>query len=337
MKRFLAFLLSIVMFMSFVEVGAAAADTEDWWETIPEKVSLIKINNSYYRVKGMSRIVCNYKTWVAKTEKMDKTVRYFNKVLDALDPHIPVYFYYVESSRSHPIKDEFPEDSDLYLHFKELLHCDASDHLKYTTFEEYCHYFYSTDHHWNYRGSYQGYLDVVRMLKGPDEPVLEPSETVVFPVIYNGSFSSRTQNYISKEKFTVYRFDQMPEYTAYAKGKKITYDRMKQYFNGKYGKAQQEPHYARFYGGDYGELLFKSKSEDGGKGNLLVFSDSMCNAIKALLIGHYDQILFIDLRYYEKEKGEHCSMQDVLSRFPADQILILTCNTAFSDTHRLYP
>ena len=55
---------------------------------------------------------------------------------------------------------------------------DAYDHLKYRTFEQFCDYFYSTDHHWNHRGSYQGYVDIVHMLLGEEEEILiENTET----------------------------------------------------------------------------------------------------------------------------------------------------------------
>ena len=332
MRKCLSFLLAAVLSLGTLCSAAVYVAAEEL-EVTPEEISLERINYAYLRVKGMNRIVCDYTAW--KTDKMDQKIQSFNEALDGLQPHIPVYFYYVESSRSHPMKKEFPEESELYLYLKKQLHTDMSDHLKYSTFEEFCSYFYSTDHHWNYRGSYQGYVDIVHMLKGPEETVLVPAETVEFPVIYNGSFSEKTKTLLSDDLFTVYRFDGIPNYTAYVKGKKINYDRMKQYFAGKYGTGKLEPHYARFYGGGYGELLLKGESV--GKGRLLVFEDSMSNAIKALLINHYDEILFVDTRYYEKEQGKPCSISDILKYFPADQILILTCNTLFTDEHLLYP
>ena len=332
MRKCVALFIAAVICLCSSFAGAVAfADTT--WETIPEVIELERINYAYLRVKGMNRIVGDYSVWT--TDKMDSKIRSFNSVLDNMDHHIPVFLYYVESSRSHPMQEVFSPESELYLYLKEHLHADGYDHLKYSTFKEYCDYFYSTDHHWNYRGSYQGYVDIVHMLKGPDEPVLEPVDAVTFPLIYNGSYSEKTNTMLSKEPFTVYRFDKLPNYTAFVKGKKIHYDRMKQYFAGKYGKGKLESHYSRFYGGSYGKLLFRGESS--GKGRLLVFEDSMSNAIKALLIAHYDEILFIDTRYYENEQGKKCSMKDILSSFPADQILILTCNTLFTDKHLVYP
>ncbi len=332
LRRCLSFFVAVILCFSASWTASASAE-EERWEVIPEKIKLVRVTDALFQVQGMNRFVCDYAVW--DTAKMDRKIQNFNKVLGSLEPHIPTYFYYVESSRSHPMQETFPEESDLYRYLKEQLTCDACDHLKFSTFETYCDYFYSTDHHWNYRGSYQGYTDIIRMLKGPEEPLLQPAETVVFPVIFNGSFSANTKTLLSREPFTVYRFDPKPAYTAYAKGRKITYDRMEQYFAGQFGKKDREPHYGRFYGGEYGKLVFKSGSH--GKGNLLVFEDSMANAVKALMIGHYDQIMFVDLRYYEKETGKRCSMKDILEEFPADQILILTCNTAFTDKHLLYP
>ena len=59
---------------------------------------------------------------------------------------------------------------------------EDTDYLRIGSLEEYGRYFYTTDHHWNYRGSYAGYCQIVRMLLGEDEPVIEPAETVTFPV-----------------------------------------------------------------------------------------------------------------------------------------------------------
>ena len=96
---------------------------------------------------------------------MKKLVDGFNAAIDALpEDKPPIYLYLAESSRSHPIAPEFDEESPGYLYLKENLHADVFDHLKYSTYEQFCDYFYTTDHHWNYKGSYQAYKDIVRML-----------------------------------------------------------------------------------------------------------------------------------------------------------------------------
>ncbi len=335
MKR--RFVVLLICLICIVAASMAESDYDpENWEQIPEKLELIPLESSAYRiyqVKGMNRLVESHLVWQDAVK--DSIIENLSEVLNSTDPHIPVYFYYVESSRSHPMEKTFHADSELYLHLKELFHADGFDHLKYTTFEQFCKYFFSTDHHWNYRGAYQGYKDIVRMLKGKKEKVLKPAETVVFPVVFNGTYSKYTKKNLSRERFTVYRFDSMPKYTAYAKGKRISYDRMKQYFKGKYNKKEGTSHYSLFYGGDYGKILFKSESK--GKGNLLVFNDSVANAVKTLLIGHYDQILFIDLRHYEEETGSPCSFKELISEFHPDQILVLTCNSLLINKTKINP
>ena len=126
-------------------------------------------------------------------------VRLLNAAIDALEPHIPVSLYLAESSRSHLIERTFPEDSEVYRYLLEHLHADQADHLKYTTYRQFCEYFYATDHHWNYRGSYQAYADIVYMLFGEDEPYLTPDEKVTLPVKFQGSFAKQERNPVSEE------------------------------------------------------------------------------------------------------------------------------------------
>lgn len=315
-KRFAALVLILLLLPQLASAQEAYVYEE---EEIPAELTLIPVTETISQVRGMRRLVnlCEqYPTYL-----MDERIRNFNEILDALDPHIPVYVYFAENSRSHPIRQTFDADSDAYRYLKANFHADGMDHLKYETFAEYCRYYYATDHHWNYRGAYQAYADIVRLLKGEEEAVLQPAQVEVFPVYFNGSYSKELKLEFSREYFAIYRFEPFPKYTALVNGKKKVYDHISSYLKNTFNNTPMYNHYAACYGGDYGKIVFQGR--DGGEGNLLMFGDSLSNSVKTLLIHHYANIIYIDLRHYEEDMGKPFSMSEILAEYPVDQILFL--------------
>ena len=338
MKRLLLFLLLVAL----LPMGAAgAADTALpvdgqlplYVEEIPATLDLAPTENMVIRIRNMRRMANDYTR--INMLRIKNQVSQYNAVLDGIRPHIPTYMYFAENSRSHPLAMTFPENSAVYDYLRENLHVDHCDHLKYTTFAQYCQYFYTTDHHWNFRGSYQAYLDVVRMLKGEKEPVLAPVGIHVTPAIFNGSYSKNTNQYISQEPFALYRFDPYPTYTALVEGKKKRYDRIDMYLEDRVNTKKAANHYALCYGGDYGMVVFQGNHP--GKGTLLILGDSLSNAVKLLLIQHYDTIISIDIRYYEENLGQHFSMRKVLREYPVDQILFLGDTSLYLTEKQMRP
>lgn len=53
-----------------------------------------------------------------------------------------------------------------------------SERLKINSFNDYSQLFYTTDHHWNYLGSYNGYLDIVNLLNLNN--IIVPKKTMLF-------------------------------------------------------------------------------------------------------------------------------------------------------------
>lgn len=280
-----------------------------------------------------NRYASQYKHYYAS--KANRFIRMFNKAIDALDPHVPAYLYFVESSRSHPMKASFSESSDYYNYLCDRLHVDEHDHLKYSTFEQFCDYFYATDHHWNHRGAYQGYVDIVRMLFGDQEEVHVPDEEVVLPVLFNGSFAKNHKNPCSTEHFSLYRFSDLQPYTSYINGRQRRYDRIQSYLKGRYSKDVYANHYQSCYGGNYACLVMETGLAD--KPNLLLFTNSMGAGVKYLLAKHFNRIVSIDLRYYKKEFRQDLSLQEAVKEYRIDMILILGENVFFSSAKNLVP
>ncbi|MBR5985887.1 MAG: hypothetical protein IK019_05700 [Clostridia bacterium] len=332
-KAVLLVLLAFIILSACASRAVEIVSSDPYTETIPWKIEKVPIKNGIYHVYGTQRLTYDCSKQYS-FKHIKEVVEQASKVLDSMKLDIPVYFYFVESSASHPVAKEFPEDSDIYLLLKEKLHVDGIDHLKYSTYEEFCRYFYTTDHHWKYEGYYQGYLDIVRMLKGEDEEVLKPSGIAVFPFYYDGSFSRYINQTYSREKFAFYVFDPFPEYTSYINGIKIQYDHIQEYLNGTYSTKPRFNHYGGWFGGDRGLRVFEG--EQTGKGTLLMIGNSQSNAIKTLLIHHYDRIVFISLRHYHKEGagvGKPFSMKEIIDEYDPDQVLFIGCADFLATDH----
>ena len=127
-------------------------------------------------------------------------------------------------------------------------------------------YFYRTDHHWNYLGSYRAYRELLSFLGCTDAP-LEPTATETLGE-FSGSKAAGTGLDIFSEPFTVYRFA-YPEMTVTRNGEPAD----------DYGRQDAVPgelalSYGAFYGGDDGEIIFDTGRTD--RENVLVIGESRC-------------------------------------------------------------
>ncbi len=312
LKRCCSALLLLILLFSVAQAEAPLVLSEPKYEIC--------------RVEGENRFVNDAS--IFGVERMTKLVEAFNTAIDALpEGHPPVYLYLVESSRSHAIARTFDENSPAYDYLLENLHADGFDHLKYSTYEQFCDYFYATDHHWNHKGSYQGYVDIVRLLLGEEEEVLVPAGEVVCKQIFNGSYAKKLKQPISEEHFTFYRYDPFPAYACYTsqanmkKGKRTAYSHFNNYMSGDIKNGRYANHYAQCYGGDAGFLLFKGEGPE--ERVLLMLGNSLSNAVKTTLTHHYGTIVYVDLRTYKNKTGRNFSLSRVIEQYGVTQVLLV--------------
>ena len=240
------------------------------------------------------------------------------------------YIYFVESSRSTDLRKDLSGESEVYRQIREHFEADGIGTLALESQADFLNWFYQTDHHWNYKGSYQGYLDIVSMIFGEDEPVAVPAKVRTFKDLYfNGSYCKRIGQQLSTEQFAVYRFNDLPEYTARLNGKRAgTYGRTEMYYTGKYPRKPLTNHYGLFYGGDYGEVIISTNQRK--KPNILLLSNSYDNAILLLLSRHFNSIYSIDLRHYEQQFGIAFDLQQYIDDHDIDILLMM------GDAHLFY-
>ncbi len=252
-------------------------------------------------------------------EAVKEQARSFNQALEDY-PEVESYIYLLNSSRTTDM-EHIAEEPRIYSTIVKAFSRSVTAYLKMDSAEDYARYFYTTDHHWKYEGSYTGYCQMIHMMLGEDEPVLEPEETVEFPFVFNGSMNESLKRADSKEKFTVYRFAYPPMKIEINGREKASYGHQEEYFAGKYSKMVFASHYSFFYGGEEGLIHFQTEKTD--EKNLLVFSNSQSNAVDMLLACHYANTWIVDPRHYEADNGKAFSLSDAVKEWKIDQVLIL--------------
>lgn len=246
-------------------------------------------------------------------KSLDKRIDNINKaVLSNND--IDFYVYYIEKDVDIDFRNN--EKSGVFEYFKKNLNREINlERFEITDFDEYRKKFYVTDHHWNYIGSYQGYLDLVSLfnLDNPLEPINEGSVTNKF----FGSKSTVLGSKVYGDDFYYYKFD-MPYYDLKVDGKSNQeYDAKISFYN----DTIEEPAYWLYYGGDHGLLEFDYHQTD--KENLLIIGDSYDNAINDLLSSHFNKTYNIDLRHYENAMGISFNLNKFIKEHDIDKVLII--------------
>ena len=255
-----------------------------------------------------------------RPERVEKQAKILYSALAGY-PEVSTYVYLVTTSSTVDVVNDISAVPAVYEVIREYFSKSATDYLRLESQEQYARYFYTTDHHWNHEGSYAGYCQMIRMMLGEEEPLLEPEETVTFPVKFNGSFNRKRGLKDSKEFFTVYRFDYPPMKTEINGYPKSSYGNQQAYLDGKYSRMVLANHYANFYGGDIAQLRLETERTD--RDNLLVFSNSFSNAVAMLLASHFHNTWFIDLRYYTDSMKKNFSLVKAVKEWDIDRVLII--------------
>ena len=228
------------------------------------------------------------------------------------------YLYFVNNSRSMDF-DHPENNARVYDWIRSFFTLEGAACFDSENYEDFCRWFYQTDHHWNDEGFYRGYTEILAMLK-PDETPVGPGERLVTDAVFNGSYARVTKSLRADEPFVVRSFD-LPKHAVTLNGKRGNYGRLKAYQTGRFSAEPLTNHYANCYGGDYGEIVYDFVTE--GKGRLLLIASSYSNPINALLASHYDETRVIDLRYYEAYAGHAFDPAAYVREHGVDTVLIL--------------
>ena len=292
-----------------------------------EEVSLAyrNLGEGLYRLGETGYIIEHWNTFIGDdylVRNISRNAQQYNTYIP-LDGTVKKYVYFIESPRCVNMASDLSGENEIYVKIRDEFETTATDTLALDHYTDYTNWFYMTDHHWNHKGSYQAYCDIIDMMFGPEEEKIVPIEEVVFEDIpFNGSFHSKLGYSRSTEPFAVYRFPDFVPYKVTVNGSPAkTYGSWDRYFSGKYQRATVYNHYNGFYGGDRSELILRTDRPE--KKTLLMFSNSYSDALKLLLLQHYDAIYAIDPRFYENEMGKKFNAQKYIEQHEIDDVLIL--------------
>ena len=280
--------------------------TDDEIEYLPlDKIALYgKDYNLVYPAVAFNNIKDSY----------DIKIKNYNSVIKKY-PNIDIYFYYIE--RDTDIDFRTNEKVGAYEYIKERLNTKNITRFKINDFDEFKEYFYKTDHHWNYKGSYKAYQQILKMLGSSDQPLA--GEEIDLGYKWSGAkATSSIFNQIITEDFIAYKFN-FPSMHIKINGKDYSdYGYQEGYMNKKFKKIT----YADFYGGDYGEVIFKTDNTKA-KENILVIGESFDNAILKLLASHFNTTISIDLRNYEHYMNKKFDFDQYIKDYNISKVLFI--------------
>lgn len=179
---------------------------------------------------------------------------------------------------------------------------------------DYEQYFFKTDHHWNSKGSYNAYKEILKMMQIDEEPLL-PTYEIEIDYDYIGSKARESGLTNLSEKPIVYTFD-YPDV-----GARIDYEDA--ILSGYLDYA-----YEFFYGGNTNETVYDTNRPD--KKNILVIGDSMDNAIIKLIASHFNKTYSVDMRYMNEEDYANFYMKTYLEKNDIDIVLVVGSQVIFT-------
>lgn len=239
------------------------------------------------------------------------------KAAMAVNPETEFAFYYIESDTCCDVitGDKIPS----YDYLKNAMGLTEENfgRLEINNFDEFSQYFRKTDHHWNHKGSYRGYVEIAELL-GVEDEILVPAEERTLPGSYVGTKGVGARLPSFAESPDVYFFD-YPELGA-------VYGSEALYRDG----SMTELVYSSFYGGDESEFVFDTGRPE--RENLLVLGDSFDNTVLKLLASHFGKTFTVDLRYYVDENGTAgLDITEYIKRNDIDKVLIVGSDFLFAD------
>lgn len=288
-----------------------------------KKIPSYICKNNYVELNGYYSFNCDDHL-ISKYENVDDEIKtnILNrlKVYSKINNYIDTYYFFISSDSIYDFKNnKYIFDTIKFINDNMTGDYNLSS-LTFDNYNEFEKLFYKTDHHWNYYGSYLGYIKIIDMIY-PDDEVLKPEKKVTFDDIYfYGSAARNTQIFDFKEKFTVYKFN-YPEHTILKDKVADSYGSEDEYYNGIYYREKLAGHYGNFYGGDNGEVIFDFNNPD--KDNLLLIGSSFTNAINKLVASHFNKTYVIDLRHYSELTNEEFDIKEYVNNNNIDKVLFI--------------
>lgn len=231
----------------------------------------------------------------------------------------PKYLFFIMSSESADFNDLHKYKTLDYI--KTKMPMTGYSELIYNSFDEYKKYFYQTDHHWNYNGSYHGYVKIMKMLEGDDVEVLKPSGAHTYDAVFEGSYARDNLLRSATQKFHVYLFNLKP-YKTYVNDVEKEYGFRSWYVSDEdFPHKTYSNHYGLYYGDDRAKVVYDFNQPD--KESILILGTSFTNAINELIASHYNKTHVLDFRHYKEWYGYDFDVQDYMTKNKLSKVVII--------------
>ncbi len=249
------------------------------------------------------------------TPSLDKKADSLNKTFKK-HRDIEFFIYYIEKDTDIDFETEKKLGAREYLFDKIDLPDTNLACYEINDYDTFRTYFYKTDHHWNNKGSYVAYTDLLNFLAIQEEP-LQPLEEV--PIGYFSGAKAATVGATNfTEEFDAYKFD-FPMMNVRIDGAPVVdYGQEDVFYTDDYF---DELSYGGFYGADNGEVAISTGNSE--KANILLVGDSFDNAIIKLLATHHNNTYAVDLRNYEHFNGQPFDFSAYIEENEIDKVLII--------------
>lgn len=286
---------------------------------------ILKLRNNedanYYVAIAQDNYKLNNEEWLIDKDDRytydSQTIQYFNKI-----ENVDKYLYFIESDRSKTYQEP-GNKNEIYEDILAKMELKKYDKFTTDTFEEYKEYFYKTDHHWNHKGQYKAYQDILNLLGIDPKEMVNVIEERQYNIDFLGSKAREATEYNIKEKFTVYKYDNRKPKEIYIDGQLGKYGESDEYDKGEYNTKQMTNHYGEYYGGDNAEIIYNFDAPE--KENLLIISNSYSNAINEIVSSHFNKTYIIDLR-----RNTQFNPNEYIQKNRIDKVLILGETSFFS-------
>lgn len=179
----------------------------------------IYINLLSCEIFGGDTVVYPIRSFETLTERFDNKIENINFQMSQND-NVDFYIYYIEKDTE--INFETNKKIKAYEYLKKGINIDNENIscFEINSFDDFSKYFYKTDHHWSYEGSYKGYQEIMTML-GKESEIIKPTEKLKLDYKLSGSkVSSAGAKDVLSEDFYAYRFE-YPDMEITINGKKL--------------------------------------------------------------------------------------------------------------------
>ena len=162
--------------------------------------------------------------------------------------------------------------------------------------------YYRTDHHWTSYGAYLVFREWMNsrgygQIRDTDYDI----ETVTDS--FEGTVAAKTGTRVKQDRIQVYHSDKNTRYV-------LTYNQTDDVRSSMFlpGALETRDKYAYFFGGNYGLIEAETKADTDRR--LLVIKDSYAHCFAPLLMDWFDQVDFVDMRYFTQRLSEFMEEKD---------------------------